>query len=134
MHDYEKLLEHFYKSLPQKAKSNERFEIPPSVVEIHGNRTIIKNFDTICRTLRRKPQYLSKFLLKELAVPGEISGGKLELQGRFLSKIIDEKIKKYFNNYVVCKECGRPDTRIVEEGKTKILVCEACGARRVVPY
>ena len=45
---------------------------------------------------------------------------------------IDEKIKDYTETYVICSECGRPDTHIEKEDRTFILVCEACGARRPI--
>ena len=34
--------------------------------------------------------------------------------------------------YVVCTECGRPDTKIVKEDRVMVLECEACGARRPI--
>jgi translation initiation factor 2 subunit 2 len=34
--------------------------------------------------------------------------------------------------YVICSECGLPDTRLVRENRTPMLRCDACGAFRPV--
>ena len=38
----------------------------------------------------------------------------------------------YTETFVLCSECGRPDTHINKEGRVLILECEACGAHRPV--
>ena len=45
---------------------------------------------------------------------------------------VDEKLKEYTDVFVICSECGRPDTRMVKEGRILLLECEACGAKRPV--
>ena len=69
--DYEKMLEKARKELPESVLKTERFEIPKVKGHIQGNRTIISNFNQIAKTLRREPEHLLKFVLKELAAPGE---------------------------------------------------------------
>ena len=36
------------------------------------------------------------------------------------------------DEYVLCSECDRPDTKIVKDGRVLILTCETCGAHRPV--
>ena len=38
----------------------------------------------------------------------------------------------YTETYVICSECGLPDTKMVKEDRTLMLECEACGARRPI--
>jgi translation initiation factor 2 subunit 2 len=45
---------------------------------------------------------------------------------------IEKRIREYVDDYVLCAECTRPDTRIVKEGRVMLLECDACGARRPV--
>ncbi len=131
--DYEKLLEQAYSALPQKVLQAERFEPPSAEVFMQGNKTIIKNFDVILEKLRRKPEMLVKYLSRELAIPATLEGGKLILHGKFYEKKVNEKLQAFISSYVICKECKRPDTRIVEEHHgLHTLVCEACGARSPV--
>jgi len=35
-------------------------------------------------------------------------------------------------SYVICSECGLPDTKMTKDGRTLMLECEACGARRPI--
>ena len=54
----------------------------------------------------------------------------------FKSRVTPEgitgRINDYLSTYVLCTECGRPDTHITKEERTNILVCEACGASRPI--
>ncbi len=131
MENYEVLLDIARKKLPESVLVAERFEIPRVRGHIQGNRTVITNFLQIANTLRRDPQRLLKFILKELATPGDLKkSGSLILGTKVSSQRINEKIKQYVDEYVICKECGRPDTSIEEEGDAAFLKCHACGAKK----
>ncbi|VVB65624.1 Translation initiation factor 2 subunit beta [Candidatus Gugararchaeum adminiculabundum] len=130
MDDYEKLLDKAYANLPKKVLTQERFEMPAVDSFIQGTKTIVKNFDFVCQKLRRDPNQVAKYLYKELAAPGSVQGQRLMLQGKFGDKMLNEKLENYAKTYVLCKECGKPDTNLIEEGnRIHTLVCEACGAR-----
>lgn len=130
MRKYEDLLESAIKQLPEKTESGERFEPPIPMTMLQGTKTIIKNFEFICQKLRRDGAFLSKYLSKELAIPATVEGNALILHGKFYDRQINEKLTNFINSYVICKECKRPDTKLVDgEHGIKTLVCEACGAR-----
>ena len=118
------------KAVPKRKGSGERFEIPKAVLEVAGRRTIIVNVLEISTTLRRDPSHFIKFLLKELATKGELSGQRLFVLGNFTQDMINKKIEIYVKSYVFCPECGKPDTKIVKEGRFTLMKCEACGARQ----
>jgi translation initiation factor 2 subunit 2 len=131
--NYEELLDDLYENLPKKKDSGERFEIPLANTFIQGNKTIIRNFDFICQRLRREPRVFAKYLSRELAVPGNVSGKQFVLQSKFSNRVINEKINAYCKAQVLCRECGKPDTHLESQGRNVYaLVCEACGARRPV--
>ena len=132
MQTYEKLLEQAMSKLPNKSESSERFQMPRANILPAGARTIITNFVEIANSLRRKPYHLQKFLLKELATSGELDGNRLVVQGRFRSDVVNRKIDLYAKEYVLCPECGKPDTKFVKEDRYLFLKCEACGSRHVV--
>ena len=48
------------------------------------------------------------------------------------SKKIEEKIDNFVERYVLCTECGKPDTRLSKEDRITILQCDACGAHRPI--
>lgn len=132
--NYEDLLKKAYTSLPQKTESGERFEIPVGEILVQGNRTIIKNFADIADKLRRDKRHLAKYMSKELAAPGNIDGARLILNSKISERSVNEKLKAYVDAFVMCKQCRRPDTKLVEfERGLYVMMCEACGARGSVP-
>ncbi|MFA5106300.1 MAG: translation initiation factor IF-2 subunit beta [Candidatus Micrarchaeia archaeon] len=130
MTEYEKLLDKAYSQLPEKATQTERFEMPYAESHLQGTKTIIRNIDVIASKIRRDGQLLSKYFSKELAVPATYANGKLTLHGKFSDRAINEKLTNFVNAYVLCKECKKPDTKLIEGAHgVKSLLCEACGAR-----
>ena len=131
------MLDEGYLELLKRAKKDipvhvgERFEVPKADVVI-GKQTAIKNFSDIAKTLRRDGKHIAKFLFKELAVPGSIRGNELHLQGRISRSLVDQRISEYVREFVVCNECGKPDTGMQKIEGVDMLKCEACGARRSV--
>ena len=130
--DYETLLNKAYENLPNIEKSTKRFEVPTVETMIQGRQTIVKNFSQICETLRRKPKHLLKFLTKELATPAGFDGVRATFQSKLPKKLIQNKLEAYVRDYVVCKECGKPDTKLIREDRITFLKCEACGAKASV--
>jgi translation initiation factor 2 subunit 2 len=80
--------------------------------------------------MRRNTTEIAKFLFKELGVPGEMKGNELILNGKISDRMVNQRIEEYVKSYVMCKECGKPDTDIKKEGDVFVLKCQACGARR----
>lgn len=133
MDEYKKMLEEVRKSLPEVVFIKERFEIPKALGHIQGNRTIISNFLQIASNLRREVDHLLKYVLKELATPGEIKkSGALIIGTKVPASRINEKIRQYANAFVLCFECGKPDTQIVREDNFTYMKCTACGAKNIV--
>ena len=127
---YKKLLEKARKELPDSVFEKARFDIPKVRGHIQGNRTIISNFIQIANTFRREPNHILKYILKELATPGEIKkNGSVIIGTKVSASRINESIKKYAEEFVLCKECGKPDTKTLKEGPFLFLKCSACGAK-----
>ena len=131
--NYEKMLERAREGLEEVMSNTERF-IPPNPEILHegSKKTIIRNFSEIVDTLRREENHIYKFLLQELGTAGTINNRRLVLQGRVPEKKIQERMKSYINTFVVCQECNRPDTSFLRTGRTLMLHCEACGAKRPI--
>ncbi|MBW3003635.1 translation initiation factor IF-2 subunit beta [Candidatus Woesearchaeota archaeon] len=127
--DYKKLLTKARKELPESVLVKERFEIPKIKGHIEGNKTILINFFQIADTFRRNSAHLIKFLSKELATPITKKGAQVILGSKVSASLINEKISKYAKEFVLCFECGKPDTKIVVENNITYLRCLACGAK-----
>lgn len=127
MESYEKMLEEAYSRIKTTGKDM-RFEIPQAEAFIQGAYTIIKNFSQIADYLRRDVKHMLKFFARELAAPGSLEGGKAIFQTRVSQKTVQQKLEDYINEYVLCKECKRPDTKLIKENRILVMKCEACGA------
>ena len=131
--EYEKLLEKGIKELPKSVlDKGERFEIPKVKGHIQGSKTIISNFVQIAGILRRDPEHLLKFVLKELATPGEIKKNAAIIGRKVSAVSVNEKIKRYVDEFVICPECKKPDTQLIKEDKILFKKCLACGAKHPV--
>ncbi len=130
--EYEKLLNKLYKEVKPIETSTERFEIPKVTGHHEGTKTIITNFGEVITKLRRPKEHIIKFLLKELATPGKFEGSRLILNRKISSKLINEKIERYANEFVICPDCKKPDTELIKEHRITFIHCLACGAKKSV--
>ena len=130
--DYEALLERAKKKLPHTLESHDRFQVPEPDVMIEGKTTVIRNFGDIVDVLRREPEHMLGYLLRELGTAGTMEGRRAVFKGKVTTVQVADRIKSYVDEYVLCSECNRPDTKIVKDDRMLILVCETCGAHRPV--
>jgi translation initiation factor 2 subunit 2 len=130
--DYSAMLERGKKELPEVSAGTDRFSVPNITGHLEGNKTVISNFFQIATTLGRPPEHLLKYISRELAAKGEIRKQLLIFNTKLPSSKINEKIQQYVDNYVICKECGKPDTKIYKEGIITFLRCQACGAKHAL--
>ncbi len=130
--DYEKMLDEGRDELPEEILKTERFEIPKVLGHIQGNKTVISNFHQIAGTLRRPVNHLLKYILKELATPGTLTDKALIIGRKVSASMINEKISKYADYYVACRECKKFDTKMEKEGDIVFLKCSVCGAKHPI--
>ncbi len=130
--NYENLLNLALEQIPRAVFESARFQIPEADVAMVGSRTILKNFKTITAEFNREPEHFMKFLLRELGAAGDIQGAQAVFQGKFSAAIVADRIRRYVEEYVLCRECGKPDTKLEKLERIYISRCEACGARASV--
>lgn len=130
--EYEKLLDEAYKNIKQTSSTGERFELPKIEGHFEGKKTILTNFFQIASHVRRNPEHFQKFLLKSLATSGQPENERLVLNNKLPSAKINQKIEDYVREFVLCKECGKPDTELTKEDRLTFIHCLACGAKHSV--
>ncbi len=130
--DYMALLNRAKIACPEITENHERFEIPELDILQEGKITVFRNFIDVTDKLRREPEHLLQFMLKELGTPGNIEGRRAVFKAKINPQSINDKVQMYTETYVICSECGLPDTKMVKEDRTLMLECEACGARRPI--
>jgi translation initiation factor 2 subunit 2 len=128
VYEYEGLLSRVWKRLPDKLKKHERFEIPQTDSFVEGNVTIIRNINELSNAFNRDAEHIIKYLSKELAAPASVDKQRAIIQRKLKKQVLDEKVRSYAKEFVICHECQRPDTKASELEGQKIIKCEACGA------
>jgi len=127
--NYEEMLDAAIENMPEIVHERNRFEIPEVKGHVEGNKTIITNLKQIASKLHRKPEHLFKFLLKELATPGVLNYQGCIFGAKIMFEKINEKVKKYTEELVICKKCGKPETKLKEESGLVQLSCQGCGEK-----
>lgn len=130
--DYEAMLERAKEILPDESAETSRFEIPNVKGHLEGSKTVVNNWLQITDALRRKPEHLLKYVQKELATPGEIIKSSVVFGSKLPASKLNEKIKQYADEFVFCKTCGKPDTKLTKEAGIYFVICQACGAKNSV--
>jgi translation initiation factor 2 subunit 2 len=130
--DYEEMLKKGREELPKAVFAAERFEIPKAKGHIEGNKTVISNFQQIANDLGRNVNMMVKFILRELATPGVLKHSGLVIGSKTPASRINQKIEQFARKFVICEDCGKPETIILKEGNGNFIKCNACGAKHII--
>ncbi|WP_435129537.1 translation initiation factor IF-2 subunit beta [Halobaculum sp. D14] len=126
---YDEMLDRAIEESPDIENGESRFEVPDPDVRPEGNVTVFENFQDVVDRLDRDESDLLKFLQDELGTAAHIDErGRARLTGDFKQRRVGDAVEAFTDTYVICPECGLPDTRIVDERGTEMLKCDACGA------
>ncbi|MEM1872972.1 MAG: translation initiation factor IF-2 subunit beta [Acidilobaceae archaeon] len=133
LRNYEWLLSRLYKKVPPRSGTS-GLVIPDPEVVIAGNQAIVRNLRELAAPLKRDPELVARYLLKELATGGyyDSESSQLVLNMRISGKVLKKILENFEKLYVRCPTCNSIDTRIEKRGRVWTLVCEACGAEQPV--
>jgi len=128
---FNELLDTVYNNLELKQDCNVLIDKPKLKTE--PKRTMWTNVYKICSDMNRNEQDILKFISDELNVSFSISSNKEDgviFADRIKEKDLVSIIRKYFNNFVKCKTCGKSKTEITKKDRTGVstqncLVCKA---------
>ena len=132
METYEEMLEEAYKKIKTSENNKQRFEMPKIDGHFEGKKTVLTNFYHVVAYLRRSPEHFQKYMLKELAAAGQKDGERLILNIKVPSAKINQRIESYAKEFVLCKECKKPDTELIKDDRITFIHCLACGAKHPV--
>jgi translation initiation factor 2 subunit 2 len=130
--NYDDALDRAMDSSPDIQADADRLTVPDAQAQRDGAFTRLTNLEEIADTVSRDPEHIHRFVQRELGTNGQYEEGVGRYNGTFSGRDFDEVIGKYVDTYVLCGECGLPDTRLVTEDRTEMLRCDACGAFRPV--
>jgi translation initiation factor 2 subunit 2 len=127
--DYKILLKRGREKLPENISRGQRFEIPKAKGHLQGNKTVISNMGEISKILQRKLELVVKYVEKQLATKAVIEGTFVIFNTKLSATKINERIQQFADQLVICKECGKPDTKLSKDTGVFFLKCQACGAK-----
>ena len=130
--EYETSLDRALDAVPDYATSDERLDVPDPVAQSDGAFTRLTNIERIADALGRDAEHLHRYIQRNLGTNGQFGDGQARYNGSFTAADFEASIDGYVEEYVLCSECGLPDTRLTMEDGTQMLRCEACGAFRPV--
>jgi translation initiation factor 2 subunit 2 len=108
---------------------------PPKIKRDGPKKTIFINFGITCKKLNRTKGHLFSYITGELGTSASIQdGGGLVLKGRYLSKGIENVLRNYIQEYVLCNTCKSARTELQKDKFSKLLFiyCSRCFASRSV--
>jgi translation initiation factor 2 subunit 2 len=130
--DYESSLDRAMDEVPEIETGGERLSVPDAEAQKDGAFTRLTNLEDLADTVSREPRHIHRFIQRELGTNGQFQDGVGRYNGNFAGRDFDAAITEYVSAYVLCGECGLPDTRLVSEDGAEMLRCDACGAFRPV--
>ncbi|AKH98088.1 translation initiation factor IF-2 subunit beta [Halanaeroarchaeum sulfurireducens] len=131
--DYDEQLDRALENKPDTAGEETRFDVPEPRVRPEGHVTVYENFQATVDRLGREEDHVLKFLQDELGTSAQIDErGRARLKGEFNRRRIQNVLDEYVETYVLCPECGLPDTKLTTEQGVERIACDACGARSSV--
>lgn len=137
-YSYQELLGRVFKTLrsqnPALSGEKKKFTmVPPQVARDGSKKTVFANVVDICKRMRRQPEHVIQFLFAELGTIGSVDGTqRLVIRGRFQPKQIENVLRRYITEYVICKTCKRPETLLSKKDRIFFVTCEKCGSQRSV--
>ncbi|WP_336000518.1 translation initiation factor IF-2 subunit beta [Halorientalis halophila] len=130
--DYDVALDRAYEALPERTASQKRLQIPDPAAQEDGAFTRLTNLKSIADALSRDAEHVHRYVQREFGTSGQFDGDRSRYNGTFSAGDFEAVLDAYAEEYVVCSECGLPDTKLTTEDRTQMLRCEACGAFRPV--
>ena len=128
MSNYEDLLIQAFETMPEATSTHSRWSLPEPKVRSEGNVTVYENFKNTVEILNREADLVLKFLQNEFGTSANIDDiGRARLTGSFSTDRVFSVIKLFSQAYVICPDCGLPDTKLQEKNNSLMLHCEGCG-------
>ena len=125
---YGKIIKRAKDSLPEISIDDNRFVIPEVDSRVQGNRTFFRNFKEIATQLNRQVSHFLKYITNELGTAGNVQSGQAVFQGKHNKIQINKLLDRYVQDFVLCPECNKPETRFISQGRVMVMKCDACGA------
>lgn len=130
---FEERLDQVYELLSDSSSGKLVLPNPEISVSTTG-KTHFSNVKAILKMINRPPDHFIKFLSDELGDPvsqktNSLSDG-LVIKGRVVKDTINNVVKKYTTEFVLCRNCSSYKTRFIKNQKlrTYSIQCKQCNS------
>ncbi len=116
-------------NLPETTSGSGRFSVPKIKGHLQGNKTIVSNLGEIAKIQGRKIELLAKYIEKKLATKALVEGTFVIFNTKLSASKINIRVQEFTDQFVICKECGKPETKLSKDTGVYFIKCQACGAK-----
>lgn len=115
-----------------------RYKMPAVFGKIEGSgngiKTVIPNITDVGTSLHRQPAEVNKFFGTELGAQTRYNADtdRAIVNGAHTDATLQDLIKRYIDKFVLCPNCGLPETEYKIKNDTIYHKCMACGAKEMV--
>lgn len=115
-----------------------RYKMPSVYGKIEGRgngiKTVIPNISEVALALHREPGEVNKFFGTELGAQTTYNADtdRAVVNGAHNDQVLQNAIKKYIDVFVLCPQCGLPETDYKIKSGCIYHKCMACGAKEMV--
>ena len=127
----ESLLNRFYTQVAEKMQQSSSVSINALKVKSENKKTYISEFTKLCAELNRPQLEVMNYIRDELQASISISEkGDAVVIGMYKQHKINEKVKKYIEEHVMCSQCKSLNTEIKKIDRVHTMCCNKCSAKR----
>ena len=73
--------------------------------------------------------FLIKKIEKQLATKGLVEGNFVIFNTKLSAGKINTRVQEFVDQFVICKECGKPETKLSKDTGIYFIKCQACGSK-----
>ena len=127
------MIERAYDELKQREKKRTTFIQPE--IKNHNRKTYIINFKIFCEKINRSPEFVSRFLTKELNIQtsyNPLDVNELKIDTILKHSNIQTALTTLIKTYVVCLNCKSGNTDIKKVNRINYLICKDCNSEKSI--
>lgn len=113
-----------------------RYKMPKIEIQTEGKTTNIKtiliNLNEVAASLKRPALIILKYIGYEKGTNIETKNNKYIVKGSYSTSEVQDLIYSFIEKYILCLDCGNPETYYELEKQNIVMICYACGGKNKI--